>query len=152
MQRYLMHDRRLPTLELLPLPRAADVIDAELHRVARPHRRRAEGAAVRTCAWVVALHLVINSRNARAGHAPTPVGLQVGRRRHDHGYRHAVRRVGVVAVPVVPTGAMDGQHVTTIAQTTIATAVLAVADAAADIGRGPRRGLGPRGHRNHGGK
>ena len=72
------------------LPRAADGVDAELRRVARPDRRRAERAAELAVAWVVALELVVDPRDPRAGHAPTVVGLQLGRRRHDE--RRRLRR------------------------------------------------------------
>src|SRR5262245_37716723 len=57
------------------LPRRPHVVHAELRGVARPDGRRAVRAAELAGAWVVALELVVDARDARAGHAPAPVRL-----------------------------------------------------------------------------
>ena len=76
----------------------------------------------RIAAWVVALELVVDPRDPRAGHAPTLVGLHLGRRRHDERRRLAVFGVRVVAVPVVPLGPADRLHVAAVAAAAAAVA------------------------------
>lgn len=112
--------RSAPLPSPFSLPRAADGVHAELRRVAGPNGRRAEGAAECAVAWVVALELVVDSRDSRAGHAPAVVRLQHGRRRHDEHRRLAEFGVRVIAVPVVQPSALDGAHVVTIATGTAA--------------------------------
>src|SRR5690606_27428283 len=96
---------------LLPSPRSADVVDAELDRVVWPYRLRAERATEWPHAWVIATELVVDSRNPRTSDAPAPVGLQVGGRRDDHSHRLSIGNVGVGRVPVVVRWPSQRPHV-----------------------------------------
>ena len=70
----------------LRLPRAADVVDAELIRVARPERRGAESTVSATfTSWVGTPELMVDWRNSRRWHSPTVVRLQIGDGGNDQG-------------------------------------------------------------------
>ncbi len=82
------------------LPRAADVVDAELLCVAGLFRRGDELAACADAkAGEGARELVVNGRYTRATHSPAVVGLELGVRRDDQ--RDRLAPVGIVKA-VVP--------------------------------------------------
>ena len=115
-----------PCLPLFFLPRAANRVDAELRGVAWPNGRWAGWAAEGAVAWEIALELVVDARDSRAGDAPPVVGLQLGCRWHNE--RGCLTEVGVriIAVPIGPLGAADGLHIASVAAAAVA-AITAVA-------------------------
>jgi hypothetical protein len=77
------------------------VVHTELVGAAGPDWRRAEAGAERARTWVIAAELVIDPRDAGAGGAPTPVGLQLRGGWHYQCHWVAVCRVRVIGMPVV---------------------------------------------------
>jgi len=88
------------------LPRPANVVNAQLRRVARPLGDGGEAGAADMRARIAAAELMIDFVPPGGADAPTPIRLPPDGGRHDQSVRRAPSRVVVRAVPGIILGSL----------------------------------------------